>query len=175
MTEVQSLKSLYLFTSVLERDLQELCILAPPVHFNAGACIFEQGEPADVALFVIRGRLVALVRSGAAEKQVGDIRPGEVVGEQALLIPSGFRNAGVIAAEESSCLLISPDLLKVAAQNPAFVAIEQHLIGTMARRIRRTNQLIQQAWKDETVKEETSKSEPGGLRDRLRSLFGGGG
>ena len=57
------------------------------------------------------------------------------------------------------------------------VALERHLIATMARRIRSTNLQIQKAWKQESeheAKKTTQAEEPKqSLLGRLRSLFGG--
>ena len=59
------------------------------------------------------------------------------------------------------------------------VALERHLIATMARRIRSTNLQIQKAWKEESTLEaqkntanETTEPKTG-LLGRLKSLFGG--
>ena len=38
-------------------------------------------------------------------------------------------------------------------KNPAVVAIERHLLGTLARRIRRTNQETSKIWKEYAVQE----------------------
>ena len=51
---------------------------------------------------------------------------------------------------------------------PAVVAIEQHLIASLARRIRKTNQTIQGVWKAEEV----PAPRPLTLAERLRALFG---
>jgi CRP-like cAMP-binding protein len=175
VTDIDQLNQLYLFRSVPRPALRELITLAPPTRFAAGSPVFEEGAPADVALLLIRGRLVASVGSGDNAKQVGDIRPGEIVGEQGLFVPGGHRSAKVIAAEPSVALLVTPELMDHAARNPAIVALEQHLLGTLARRIRATNQAIQMAWKSDPLP--TKPEEPAQkltLRQRLSALFGGG-
>ena len=69
--------------------------------------------------------------------------------------------------------------MQLHSTNPAMVALEQHLIATMARRIRSTNLEIQKAWMDESkAKQEKEKpnepttEESTSLLGRLRSLFG---
>ena len=79
--------------------------------------------------------------------------------------------------------------MRDASSNAAMVALEQHLIATMARRIRSTNLAIQKAWKEieleetkrkrrlEHAKKEPQEEEEDGqsqsLLGRIRSLFGG--
>ena len=175
MSEVDELSRMYLFRTVQRAALNDLVALAPPVHFNRGDRIFETGANADVALLLISGRLVASVGEGKDARTLGDIRPGEIVGEQGLFIPGGQRSATVMAADVSSALLLSPQVMDHAARNPAIVAIEQHLLGTLARRIRSTNQAIQQAWKVEAPAGPVADTAPRKrtLRERLASLFGG--
>lgn len=174
MNEIDQLGQLYLFRSVPREALRDLVSLAPPTRFAAGLTVFEEGSSADVALLLIEGRLVASVGQGDGAKQVGDIRPGEIVGEQGLFVPGGLRSARVMAAEPSTALLVTPELMDHASRNPAIVALEQHLLGTLARRIRATNQAIQLAWKADTSAVPESVARPRTLRERLSSLFGGG-
>jgi CRP-like cAMP-binding protein len=173
VNEIDQLGQLYLFRSVPRDALRDLVSLAPPTRFAAGMDVFEEGAPADVALLLIQGRLVASVGQGDSAKQVGDIRPGEIVGEQGLFVPGGLRSAKVIAAEHSTALLVTPELMDHASRNPAIVALEQHLLGTLARRIRGTNQAIQLAWKTDAPVASGTTARPRTLRARLSTLFGG--
>ena len=175
MNDVEALANLYMFRSVSRSDLSELCALAPPTTFKQGHVLFRQGQPADVALLVIEGRLIAEVSGGEAVKTVGDIRAGEIVGERALFSRGGRRSATVSAAEGSRCLLLSWDSMERGSHNAAIVSIERHLLGSLSRRIRSTNGVIQQAWKeaDKIERNEENQTGPSTLRDRLRSLWGG--
>ncbi|MDP6935314.1 MAG: hypothetical protein QGG40_20510, partial [Myxococcota bacterium] len=64
------------------------------------------------------------------------------------------------------------------SSNAAVVALEKHLLGTMARRIRRTNQSLQKAWKADDAEwaraESDLASQAPSLTERLLSIFGGG-
>lgn len=175
MTEIDQLSQLYLFRTVPREALRELISIAPPTRISKGQTVFEEGASADVALLLITGRLVASVGHGESSKPVGDIRPGEIVGEQGLFIPGGRRSARVLAVEPSMALLLTPELMDHAARNSAIVALEQHLLGTLARRIRSTNQAIQLAWKADAPDPGSSDTPPQKrtLRARLSSLFGG--
>ncbi len=172
MSSPDVLASMFVFKGVPKRSLHELCILAPPVQFPLGATVFEQGKVADVALILIEGRLEVEVESRGQYRQVGQVHPGEIVGEQALFSRGGERSATVRAAIASTLLLLSPEMMERASGNPAMIAIEQQLLATLARRLRRTNQETQKIWK-----EAGSIAAPGQkkkLADRLRGLFGGG-
>ena len=147
--------------------------------------VFKQNEKGDTAFLVISGGLIAELDS----KKIGKIESGEIFGEQGLFHSNGTRNATVIANKNSICLTITPKVMRDASNNGAMVALEQHLIATMARRIRSTNLAIQKAWKEieleeakrkrrlEQVKKEQpeheDESQSASLIGRIRSLFGG--
>ncbi len=68
----------------------------------SGAVLFQQGEPGDRLYVVLRGRLIAAIAGGGgAVQQLGEIGPGELVGESALLLGAP-RSAGVTAAEPTT-------------------------------------------------------------------------
>jgi CRP-like cAMP-binding protein len=181
MSDLDALSRLYLFRSVPRSALEELLILAPPTRLGAGHTVFRQGSAADVALLLIEGTLAVEVESQGQRKKVGEVKSGEIVGEQGLFVPGGHRSATVVATTPAVCLLLSPELMDHAASNPAIVALERHLLGSLARRIRNTNQAILGAWKAAPAPAgpaaATPAAEPapakGGVRQWLSSLFGG--
>jgi CRP-like cAMP-binding protein len=146
--------------------------MAPPVSFNTGVTIFNQGDESDVALLLVEGRLGVEVSSAGQHREVGQVNMGEIVGETALFARAGKRSATVRALEQSECLLINQELLITAAKNPAVIAIERHLLATLARRIRRTNQETAKIWKEFDIQTENSETQTG-LVTRLKNLFGG--
>ena len=173
--DVDKLAALYLFKSVSRRALQELCVMAPPVEFKKGAKVFGQGDTADVALLVMDGQLIASVEADGQTREVGKVGSGEIVGEQALFVAHGHRTASVHAAAPSNCLILSAQVVDKASENEAIVALEKHLLGSQARRIRNTNLTIQRAWKEErgSSTDPTETKKKSGLMKRLGSLFGG--
>lgn len=171
MSDPATLSKMHVFRDVPSRALSELCILAPPVQFQIGATVFEQGASADVALLLINGKLDVEVTSKGQRRQVGQVHPGEIVGEQALFSRGGQRSATVRAGTASSCLLLSAPVLEQASTNPAVIAIERQLLATLARRIRGTNQEIQKVWKETSSLTVTEQKQT--LATRLRGLFGG--
>jgi CRP-like cAMP-binding protein len=183
---IDHLSNMHLFRSVSRKELVNLVRLCEPKKYQVGQTLFAQDTEAHNAMLLISGKLEVSVRTESSIRHVGEIYPGEIFGEQGLFHSNGKRNATVIANKNSICLTITPKIMRDASSNAAMVALEQHLIATMARRIRSTNLAIQKAWKEiereaarRKQKEITaqqdvqSDEEQHGLLGRLRSLFGG--
>jgi CRP-like cAMP-binding protein len=180
MSIYETLSKMRMFKNVPESELKELIEQCEPSSYAMGAVVCHQGESATHAMVLLEGKLDVSVRSETHIRSVGTIHPGEIFGEQGLFHTKGVRNATVLAGRPSQCLKLTPKIMKTHSNNKAMVALEQHLIATMARRIRATNLQIQKAWKEENTnknndvavnapKEEQKTS----LLGRLRSLFGG--
>ncbi|MEC8192582.1 MAG: cyclic nucleotide-binding domain-containing protein [Myxococcota bacterium] len=172
MTSSDTLSSMFIFKGVPKTALQEVCSMAPPVSFQPGVTVFNQGDESDVALLLIDGKLGVEVSSAGQLREVGQVNIGEIVGETALFARSGKRSATVRALQTSQCLLINRELLTNAAKNEAIIAIERHLLATLARRIRRTNQETAKLWKEIGSTPEAA-AEPAGFVAKLKKLFGG--
>ena len=103
----------------------------------------------------------------------------KIFGEQGLFHTGGVRNAQIKAKRESLCLILVSQVMRDTWNNQAIVSLEQHLIATMARRIRNTNLAIQKIWKEEhqenIAKQEEEKQPEAstGLLNKLKSMFGG--
>ena len=133
-------------------------------------------------MILVSGLLEASIQTGTNNRHLGDVHPGEIFGEQGLFHSGGVRNAQIKAKRDSVCLVLVSQMMRDTWSNGAIVALEQHLIATMARRIRNTNLAIQKAWKEEQQKEDyiqkeneqqDKKPETEGLLGKLKSLFGG--
>ncbi len=172
MDAVATLANMFIFKNVDKGALQQLCSMAPPVSFHTGVSIFEQAEESDVALLLIEGKLGVEIYSASQRREIGQVNMGEIVGETALFAREGKRSASVRALEPSKCLLINQELLINAAKNPAVIAIEKHLLGTLARRIRRTNQETSKIWKEYSVHQPANANAEGFVA-RLKNIFGG--
>jgi len=163
---------MYLFKGISTEALRELSSLAPPVSFKPGFTLFNQGDKSDVALLLLEGKLSVEVAIAGQHREVGTINVGEIVGETALFAREGKRSATVRALQSCTCLIISPELLIEGNKNPAVIAIERHLLGTLARRIRRTNQEINKLWKELGVNDEP-KGSGKGWASKLKQIFQG--
>ena len=177
MSPLQILSKMRLFKEVPKKDLIKIINQCESISYAMGAVICHQGDSAEYALILIEGKLDVSVRSEHTTRSVGSIHPGEIFGEQGLFHSNGQRNATVLAVRPSICLKLTPKIIKTQSSNLAMVALERHLIATMARRIRATNMQIQKAWKEESdieAKKTVQTEEPQkSLLGRLRSLFGG--
>ena len=172
MSTVATLSNMFIFKNVDKSALQELCSLAPPVSFHTGVTIFEQADESDVALLLVEGKLGVEIYSASQRREIGQVNMGEIVGETALFAREGKRSASVRALEPSKCLLINQELLVNASKNEAVIAIEKHLLGTLARRIRRTNQETSKIWKEYSVHSPTAANSDSFI-SRLKNIFGG--
>jgi CRP-like cAMP-binding protein len=84
-------------TSALADQLQR-------VTLSQGALLLRQGDPGDAVFFVVSGRLrVFAVRDDGHEVRIGEVGPGESVGEMALV--SGDRRMASVRAETACELL----------------------------------------------------------------------
>ena len=92
-----------------------------PVEIPAGETLMAEGDDAASMFVVVRGRLRAFVGSNDNEAVVGEIGPGEVVGEMAL-IAAGTRSATVRAVR---------DTLLLELQRPAFERLVEADPGTL--------------------------------------------
>ncbi|BDG02880.1 patatin-like phospholipase family protein [Anaeromyxobacter oryzae] len=102
------------------------------VRVRGGERLFRQGEPGDSMYVVVSGRLVALRERGSSgHRVVGEIRPGESVGEMGLLARQP-RSATVQASRDSVVVRISEEAFRqIVAEHPRLVASIARL---MARR-----------------------------------------
>lgn len=173
------LSALAVFRGVPEADLLAFEDLCRPVALSVGQVVFCAGEVADAALLLVSGRLVASVGG----RELGEIHPGELLGELGLLGRGQRRSADVVAREPSLALTLPADPLASGDRNLAVVAIERHLLATLSRRIRRTNQALSSVWREDSAPAPApaspGASEPaapasGSLRARISRLFGGG-
>lgn len=167
----EALTALYLFQYIEAPALDELLASSTARSLTPGEVIITEGAPADSAFLLVSGRLEARIIGG--DRVLGDIRPGEIVGETALLTQGGRRGASVIALDPSEVLELTPTMMRSAASNPAVIALERHLLGTMVRRLRGMSLDIQKILQETQPVEEESATPLQTISTRLRSFFKG--
>lgn len=93
------------FTGPLDADTTAaLADQLERVSLPAGALLLRQGDPGDAVYFVVSGRLrVFTIRDDGHDVRLGEVGPGESVGEMALV--SGDRRMASVRAETSCELL----------------------------------------------------------------------
>jgi CRP-like cAMP-binding protein len=169
---LHGLASLHLRRPVSADEVAWVLRQAPPVEVEAGQVLFREGAPADSALLVVHGELVALVGTPDGERVVGTVGAWDIVGETALYATGRARSATVRARRDSTCLEIRRELLDTAGDNAVVAAIEYLLMHTLTHRVRVTNQAIQEAWRA-LESGSDRRAEPADLPAiRLRDLLG---
>lgn len=72
-------------------------------HFKAGDTIFRQGEPGDVAYFILKGRVEIV---GPQQRRLATVEENTIIGEMALIDPAP-RMASAIALGDCECKVIT--------------------------------------------------------------------
>jgi CRP-like cAMP-binding protein len=113
-----------LFSGLEDAQLAELAGLISPWQAAAGATVFRQGDPGDRLLVLTAGRLEVTARVGSApEELLGEIEPGQIVGEMSLLV-GGPRTASVRALERSAGVSITREAFELLRAQLRPVALE---------------------------------------------------
>ncbi|MEX2279031.1 MAG: ATP-binding protein, partial [Acidimicrobiia bacterium] len=105
MTEVSVLRAVPLFTELSNDDLERLAQRTTAVVLDSGEELFAEGDQGDTAFVIVRGALEITKRSGDRDVHLATRRPGEVIGEMALL-QDAPRSATARAAEETELISI---------------------------------------------------------------------
>lgn len=120
---------------------------ATPLNLEAGASLFQRGDPGD-ALFAVGSGAIQIETSAAdgRGRVLNLMRPGEIFGEIALL-DGGERTADASALEPTRLQRLSREAFhQVLDQHPA---LARHLIEALCRRLRRlSNQAEDSAFLD---------------------------
>jgi NTE family protein len=121
-----------------ESPLARLTSSAEPLELPGGEVLFEQGAPADSMYLLLNGRLRVFAESEQGRVLVGEVVPGETVGEMALLA-GGTRSATVVAARDCRLVRISPDSLLAATRSEpeALLELTRELVARLQRSDRR--------------------------------------
>ena len=120
---IDQLRACDLFSSLPDATLRQLADNATTVHVTGGETLFRQGEPGDALYLVVLGRLCAVLeREDASPLRLGEIGPGQYVGEMAL-IASIPRGATIQALRDSVLIHISDQAFLQAVQNSPEAAL----------------------------------------------------
>ncbi|MBT8197855.1 MAG: patatin-like phospholipase family protein [Acidimicrobiia bacterium] len=125
------------FGSLGHEELEVLATRFSPISAPGGSTLMTEGEAGDGLYLLTAGRLRAYVSIGEAPSPVGDIGPGELVGEMALLSDEP-RSATVRALRDSDLLFMSradfEDL--VASHGAVLMAVTRLLVDRLRDAIR---------------------------------------
>ena len=138
------LKNVSLFADLSDDDLRLLCEEVEEVDLRAGEELFSEGSPGDRAYIIREGELEIIKVSGSREVLIAVRKPGEVIGEIALLEET-TRMASVRARTESSLIAIRKEQLEHLLETslPATTA----MFYTVLDRWRGTQAMLRQSEK----------------------------
>lgn len=182
-TELAQLPHLRGFT---EDELAELIGMGEERRLAAGHVVYEPGTVADEAMLLVSGRLaVSIEGEGGRERSVGDVWPGEIVGESAFFPGDNLRSARVRVVQGGVGLALPATFMEDARGTRGLSVLQRHLISTLARRVRATDLTIRKVWQDELAAQKRAEERaakrdefdeatmPLSLGQRLFSIFGG--
>jgi len=144
VTSLDAARRLHAFTGPLDPDTT--AALATKLHhvsLPAGSLLFQQGESGDAVYFVLSGRLTVVVRrDDGQEVRIGEVGPGESVGEMAL-VSGEPRMATVRALEISELLRLSKSGYDVLiARAPQTLAVFARVMAERLARSARVRQAV---------------------------------
>ncbi|MFL7870854.1 MAG: ATP-binding protein [Anaerolineales bacterium] len=105
---LQDLRKSPLFEGLSDQELQRLMDNAKPVSLREGEILMKQGDPGDAAYVVLKGGFEIQKQSGPSIIKIDVRKPGEIIGEMALL-SNAPRSATVVAICDSETLCISQE------------------------------------------------------------------
>lgn len=135
-----SLRKSELFGELSDDDLQRLCLTTEYVRLAAGETLFTQGSPGDKAYFIQEGLLEILNTAGGREVLIAVRKPGELIGEMALLEETP-RSAAVRARADSLLFAIGKQQFEqLFGSSPAAL---KNMLHTVLFRLRETQAMLQ--------------------------------
>jgi signal transduction histidine kinase len=140
-TSEEFLRRIPIFSELSSEDLQTIYSLAKPLSIPEGEALVRQGEPGDAMYVILSGEFEVTQRSGGSDVVLSRRKPGEWVGEMALLAGEE-RVATVRALQESRVLSISLHAFKQLLSCSPSAGIS--VLRMMAQRLRSTEVLVTQ-------------------------------
>jgi|GEM_PF-233962 len=125
-----------LFHDIDDSALSKIAAKLTPISFQAGKDVITQGELGENLYIVYSGKLdVFITGADNKTKKVGEISPGDCVGEGALITKEP-RNATVRASTKSRLLSLSHvDFQEVLREYPAEMEVFVRIIGKRSKSI----------------------------------------
>jgi small-conductance mechanosensitive channel/CRP-like cAMP-binding protein len=128
----ERLKSVPFFDALPEDLFTLLARDAGLIEFGAGERVVQLGEAGDTCYVVDAGRLAVLVSDGPLERQVAQMKPGDLFGEMSLLTGEP-RSATVRALEDSRVVSVGSSALRAALERAPELAHRLAEVTTLRR------------------------------------------
>ncbi len=139
--KVELLGRLPLFENCTKRELADIASIMVEAAKPAGAHLTRQGQDGGLMFVLVEGRAEVLAgddRAAGAAQVIGQLGPGDVVGELSL-IDGHARSASVRAVTDVTLLeIVSDDFIELVHRSPSFVL---SLLRALSLRVRETEML----------------------------------
>src|SRR5262250_1900883 len=134
--EAELLKEVPLFALLDDQERADLATQLDEVHFAAGECIFNYGDPGDAIYVICGGEVEVYFKNDTGERIVLEVASrGDFFGELSLL-DNGYRSASVQALQDTEALRLDRDDLRKFLLLRPEAAMD--LLAAMGRRQRAT-------------------------------------
>jgi CRP/FNR family cyclic AMP-dependent transcriptional regulator len=168
---LEQLREVPLFRELEEEAARKLCSLLVAREYKAPTRLFEAGESGDAMYLIQHGRVrITVTDADGREVTLSELHDGEFFGEMAL-IDGHERSAGATVLEETRLAILSRD---------DFISFLTHdhkvmlaMLAEMARRIRRTDNLLRHRVARNVNIEEAAHTTAADRAADLIATFGG--
>jgi uncharacterized membrane protein len=155
-------------------DEEERALLSERMEvqqFSKGETIFAFGDAGDSLMVVRQGRVQVYLENTEGVKIIlGELEPGEIVGEVSLFDP-GPRSATAVAVEDTELLVLDHDDLWNSLQRKPHMAVD--MLAILGKRLRSTDELLRtQVARNLNVEEDERMTFGQRIADKV-ATFGG--
>jgi CRP/FNR family cyclic AMP-dependent transcriptional regulator len=139
-THTDMLKKVSLFANVEEGELERLSSMLVERFCPRDTNIVSRDEPGDSMFVILKGRVkIVILGDNGREVILNLLKAGDFFGEMALLDDQP-RSANVVAAEDSTVLILKRDAFAEHIKKSPATAL--NMMAELARRLRRADELI---------------------------------
>lgn len=142
--DTEVLTNLFLFRDLPSEQLSLLQPLFIPCEFEAGAVLFEQGDPAENLFAVVSGEVVVNFKPDDGPIiVVARVQPGSIVGWSAAIGSRRYTSSGMCTASTQLLRVRGDDLRRLCLQHPdTGAAFLDKLATVIAERLHSTHDLV---------------------------------
>ena len=127
--KIEVLRAVKLFRLCKDKELSDIASLADEATIEAGSVLTTEGTPGRECFIIASGRASVTLR----EESLGEVGPGDAVGEMSLL-DSSPRSATVTALTEMKVFVLEPRSFgELLERHPS---VSKLMLAELARRLR---------------------------------------
>ena len=138
MNTAEILRSITYFSDLPVKLLFEVCDVSEQVELEPGTVIIEEGARSEEMYVLVEGELVVTTTQGSQTIELARIKPGEVVGELALL-DNAPRIASVSAVGPSLVVRVPASAFNRLLEDPR---VARRMFRTVTSRLRSTEETL---------------------------------